>query len=98
MTEGHNSETFDFEKTCRLAHLDVPEGEKDAMKHSIEDVLGYMDTLNQLDINDLEPSSHASESGSYLREDTARQATDLLMEQTAPDWQEGAFWVPTIKA
>lgn len=88
---------FDFEKTCRLAHLDVANDDKQAMENSINDVLGYMKTLNNLPIDHLEPSSHAAENNSYLREDEPIKHSELLMEENAPDWQESAFWVPQLK-
>ena len=92
------ADSFDFEKTCQLAHLNVAENEKEAMKRSIEDVLGYMETLNNLPIDNLEPSSHASEQETFMREDEPVNHSDLLIEENAPDWQEGAFWVPQLKA
>ncbi|MEK9657556.1 MAG: Asp-tRNA(Asn)/Glu-tRNA(Gln) amidotransferase subunit GatC [bacterium] len=92
------TESFDFDKTCTLAHLEVPEDQKEAMKKSIDDVLGYVETLNKLPINHLAPSSHAAENELYLREDKPVKHHGLLMDENAPDWQEGAFWVPQLKA
>ena len=93
-----SKDAFDFERTCQLAHLDVPQSEKAAMKQSIQDVLGYMETLNKLDIDHLEPSSHAAEQETLLREDIIVKHDDLKMEENAPDWQDEAFWVPQLKA
>eukprot|EP01047_Picozoa_sp_COSAG01_P023605 COSAG01_NODE_1433_length_10317_cov_590.337366_8_plen_98_part_00 len=89
---------FDLDKTCRLAHLEIDDNETTAFKAQIEAILHDVSTLNKLDLDHLEPSSHASDAPSSLRKDEPIINNDLKPEQNAPDWQDHAFWVPKIKA
>lgn len=86
----------DLDHIIRLAHLSVDPGLKDTYLRQLQDVLGYMEQLNQLDLNEFEISHDDVESPSVLREDRVNDSEPLPLEKNAPKWDEQAFEVPRI--
>ena len=86
----------DIEHVAKLAHLEIDEARKDLYLKNLSEVLTYMDQLNELDVSGIEPSAHASETGTQLREDVVVEQNDLDIEGNAPIWEMGAFRVPKI--
>ncbi len=67
------------------------------MQEDLSAVLAYVDKLNQLPTDDLEPTAQVGEAGTPLREDriTNQPETEALLAN-APDRQGGFFRVPRI--
>ena len=86
----------DLEKTASLAHLNLTEHNKEAYLTQFNDILNQVDTLNQLDLDNITPLTTVIEQTHYQRDDTPVKPPDLLLEQNAPQWQENAFRVPRI--
>lgn len=80
---------------AELSRLEVPEGERQAMTAELERILAYMDVLNQLDTDGVEPMSHVFPVKNVLREDQvapSQERAELLAGSPAPDGE--AFLVP----
>lgn len=78
-----------------LSRLSLPETEKTALTAQLERVVTYMDVLNQLDTDGIEPLSHVFPVKNVLREDAVLPSQDraeLLANAPAPDPE--AFLVP----
>ena len=88
----------DLEKTAGLAHLRLPADKKDRYLQQLNDILDQVETLNQLDLETVSPLTTIVEQDQYKRDDVAVLPGDLLCENNAPSWEEGAFKVPKIKA
>lgn len=78
-----------------LSRLKLPQEEKLRMMGELEQIIGYMDVLNQLDTRENEPMSHTFPVKNVLREDEVipsfpREA--LLANAPVPD--EEAYLVP----
>ena len=86
----------DLEHVIKLAHLEVDPAEKEKYLKQLTNILGYMEQLNELDLSNIDPSSYASDRGTFLREDEVKQSEDLLLEKNAPKWENGCFRVPKI--
>jgi aspartyl-tRNA(Asn)/glutamyl-tRNA(Gln) amidotransferase subunit C len=78
-----------------LSRLSLPEEEKTKMAGELEQIIGYMDILNQLDTADIEPMSHTFPVKNVLREDVVEDFNghDLLLSN-APAHDAEAFLVP----
>lgn len=61
----------DVTKIATLARLDVPEEQKSALAQQMNGILGYIEMLNELDTDGVEPTSHAIPIGTAWREDVA---------------------------
>lgn len=78
-----------------LSRLSLPEDEKIPMTAQLERIIAYMDVLNQLDTQNVEPMSHVFPIKNVTRPDTIEPSSDraqLLAGAPVPD--EEAFLVP----
>ena len=88
---------MDIEKVARLARLELSEEEKVTFGNQLEQVLNYMEQLNQLDTTGVEPTSHAIPLSNVFKEDEVKPS--LSQEEVlaiAPDKENGHFKVPKI--
>lgn len=87
----------DVQRVARLARLEVTaEEEADVVTH-LDKVLAYVDTLKELDTEGIEPTAHAVDVPSPLREDrvTNTPQTEALL-RNAPAREADFFKVPKI--
>lgn len=88
---------IDIEKVARLARIKLSEEEKVIFGNQLEQVLNYMEQLNQLDTKAVEPTSHAIPIFNIFREDEVRPS--VSREEVlgiAPSQEDGHFRVPRI--
>ena len=86
----------ELDRVIHLAHLTVDPKKKTAYLKQLQDILSYMDTLNQIDVSHEPASVHAAQSSTLLRDDVVQDPQDLLLERNAPKWDDNAFEVPSI--
>jgi aspartyl-tRNA(Asn)/glutamyl-tRNA(Gln) amidotransferase subunit C len=81
---------------ARLARLQLSEQEVDRMAGEMSTILGHVETMNELDLEGVEPTSHVVELQNVLREDVPRDCLprERALDQ-APDTADGGFRVPT---
>jgi aspartyl-tRNA(Asn)/glutamyl-tRNA(Gln) amidotransferase subunit C len=81
---------------ARLARLQLSEQEVDRMAGEMSTILGHVETMNELDLEGVEPTSHVVELQNVLRQDVPRDCLprERALEQ-APDAADGGFRVPT---
>ena len=80
---------------ARLSRLELQPGEKRAMTEELERIVAYMDVLDRLDTQGVEPMSHVFPVKNVLREDEvepSQSRDELLAGSPAPDKE--AFLVP----
>ena len=80
---------------ARLSQLELEAGEKRAMTAELERIVAYMDVLNRLDTQGVEPMNHVFPVKNVLREDEvipSQTRGELLAGSPAPDQE--AFLVP----
>ena len=87
----------EVEHVARLARLELTEDEQAQMTARLDAILDYMEKLNGLDTDGVEPTTTVIPMGSALREDEVRPSLDREEAlANAPD-REGAFFrVPRI--
>ena len=86
-----------IEHLGRLARLSVSDDEKILFAKQIDNILHYMDKLNELDTGNIEPTSHVISLSNVVREDLREDSLDredALMN--APDKTDKFFRVPKI--
>ncbi len=78
-----------------LAKLELSEDEKAQAKEDMGRMLDYMDKLNELDTEGVEPMSHVFPMDNIFRQDvvTNGDARDALLSN-APQKKDGAYMVP----
>ena len=87
----------DVQRVASLARLRLTAEEKDQLTEQLDNILQYMDKLNQLDTSHVEPLAHVVDIVNAFREDkvTNRPNIDALLAN-APARDETFFQVPKI--
>ena len=79
-----------------LAKLDIEDGEKEQVRSDMEKMLDYVDTLNELDTNGVEPLVQAIGSENVFREDVVTNGDEKeSMLANAPEKKDGQYLVPS---
>jgi aspartyl-tRNA(Asn)/glutamyl-tRNA(Gln) amidotransferase subunit C len=81
---------------ARLARLRLSEDEVGRMSSELSSILDHIEKLEELDLDDVEPTSHVVEVENVLREDKPRPSwpRERILDG-APDVAEGGFRVPS---
>lgn len=90
--------TKDVHYVANLARLQFEEEEAEGLKEDMNKILGYMETLNELDTSNVEPLEHVTDvTASTFRKDEAGEPVsheDAL--KNAPDADSDYFRVPRV--
>lgn len=84
-----------IEYVAALTKLKLEEEQKEKTIEDLNRILTYIDTMNELDTDGIEPMSHAFELKNVFREDvvTNEEYTEALLAN-APVKKDGCFVVP----
>ncbi len=86
-----------IEHLSRLARVALTEEEKFRYGNQLDNILHYVEKLNELDTKGIEPTSHVVSISNVMREDALRHSLnreDALMN--APDKTDAFYRVPKI--
>lgn len=82
---------------ARLARLSLSPDELSVMTGQMDAILGYVDTLNQLDTGGIVPTSHAVPMDNAFRADQVVPSLGIAAAlQNAPQATDGCFQVPKV--
>ena len=87
----------DLQHAVKLARIELTVEEEARLGTQLGDILKYVDKLNELDVEGVEPTAHAVPLTNVLREDEPRESLsheDAL--RNAPKTVSGLFIVPKI--
>ena len=87
----------DVEYVASLARLEFSEKEKEKLTHELNEILRYVEKLNELDTEKVEPLSHVIELGNVFRDDEVKSsiAQEEALEN-APAKNDKFFKVPKV--
>ena len=86
-----------IEHLARLARLSVSDNERTLFANQIDSILRYMDKLNELDTENVQPTSHVISLSNVVREDLPKdplKREEALMN--APERTDKFYRVPKI--
>lgn len=87
----------EVEYVAHLARLQISEGEKDKFTSQLNDILLYIDKLNELDTKGVDPMSHAIGVTNAFREDNVLDSIGTENSlANAPDARGEFFRVPKV--
>lgn len=87
----------DVEHVARLARLTLEPEELEAMTCQMDAILGYVDKLNELDTEGIEPTAHAVPMANAFREDVNKPSIGIERAlQNAPQSGDDCFIVPKV--
>jgi len=87
----------DVAYVARLCRIDLDQHDLDAFVPHMQEILAYVDKLNQLDTAHIEPTPHVLPMSNVTAEDSPAASiprADAL--QSAPESADGFFLVPPI--
>jgi aspartyl-tRNA(Asn)/glutamyl-tRNA(Gln) amidotransferase subunit C len=87
----------DVEHIAELARLKFADAEIDGYTEQLNEILNYIEKLNELDTENVEPLSHPVEGNNVFREDGVKPSisTEEALKN-APEKDEQFFIVPKI--
>jgi aspartyl-tRNA(Asn)/glutamyl-tRNA(Gln) amidotransferase subunit C len=85
-------------KLEKLSHLKIDDSKKAEVMQQLTGILDYVDNLNELDTEALDPTFSTLDGGTPLREDTPREVNDIAKDilSHAPQARDDFFIVPAI--
>ena len=87
----------DVEYIAKLARLEFTEEEKEKFTRQFNEILAYMEKLNELDTSNVKPLSHVNELSNVFRNDEVKPGlTPEQALQNAPAKTEKFFKVPKV--
>ena len=82
---------------AHLARLDLDADSIEKFAGQIDEILGYIEKLKQVDTENIKPTSHAIFLTNAFREDKEREHLDREQAlANAPESEEGNFVVPKV--
>ncbi len=85
------------EYVANLAQLTLDDATKDRLAGELQDILGYIERLDELDTTGVEPMMHAIDVSNVMREDTVEQwMTREQALMNAPETDGEYIIVPRI--
>lgn len=87
----------DVRYIANLARLNLKDDEIERYQHDMNQILGYMEQLNQVDTADVAPLEHVYEpSTAYRRDEAATPLPHADVLKNAPDADSDYFRVPRV--
>lgn len=84
-------------KIAGLARLEFKDEEVEKFQTQLNDILDYVEKLSEVNVEGIEPLSHALELKNAFREDEVKKSIpNELAVENAPEEEDGAFIVPKI--
>jgi aspartyl-tRNA(Asn)/glutamyl-tRNA(Gln) amidotransferase subunit C len=89
----------DVLRVAELAHLTLTDAEVETFARQLEDILDWVNQIQQADTDGVEPTAHASEATAAWREDAVAPSLgreDILERAPEAAAEAGLFRVPTV--
>jgi aspartyl-tRNA(Asn)/glutamyl-tRNA(Gln) amidotransferase subunit C len=86
-----------IEQIANLSRIKLTEDEKDIFREQLTDILGYIEKLNELDTDDVQPMAYATSIKNVFREDQQKSSfprQEIL--ELSPSSANGFFKVPKV--
>jgi aspartyl-tRNA(Asn)/glutamyl-tRNA(Gln) amidotransferase subunit C len=87
----------DVEKVAKLSKLQFSDAEKEKFRIQLDQIITYVQKLNELDTENVEPTYYVQHSEDMLREDKVDKSLSReKVLENAPDQSHGFFRVPKV--
>ncbi|MBM3243585.1 MAG: Asp-tRNA(Asn)/Glu-tRNA(Gln) amidotransferase subunit GatC [Candidatus Omnitrophica bacterium] len=85
------------EYVANLARIDLKEKELERLSGQLIDILGFIDKLKKVNVDNVSPTSHAIEVNSVLRDDVTKVSLPIGKALfNAPSKNNNSFIVPKV--
>ncbi|BFH67036.1 Asp-tRNA(Asn)/Glu-tRNA(Gln) amidotransferase subunit GatC [Paenibacillus dendritiformis] len=87
----------DVEHVAKLARLNLTDEEKARYTEQLNAILKYAEKLNELDTDDVPPTTHVLPIRNVMRDDAVRPSLPIeKVMLNAPQEEDGQFQVPAV--
>jgi len=87
----------DVRHVAKLGALEIADSELETIKNQLNEILGYVATLQTIPSSGIEPTSHIHGAQNFFRDDIIKQSLPTEeLEKNAPDWLDSFYKVPRI--
>lgn len=87
----------ELEKLAKLARLRIEDSERAALVHSLNEILGFVEHLNKVQLEDVVPLSHPLDMYQRLRTDEVGERDESEhLQAIAPESHDGYYLVPKV--
>ena len=88
----------DLENVAVLSRLAIPADKEEQYTNQLNDVLTYMENLNSINTDDVQPIAHVLPISNVFRDDVVKESLDRdLALSNAPLKDDGYFKVPKMR-
>lgn len=88
---------MDIDHAAKLARLNISKKEKELFSGQVQNIIQYIEKLNELDTTSVEPTAHILPINNVFREDSLRESLPRHYAlQNAPQKDEDFYRVPRI--
>jgi aspartyl-tRNA(Asn)/glutamyl-tRNA(Gln) amidotransferase subunit C len=87
-----------LDKLAKLSSIELEDSRRDGLKKELEDIVNFVENLNELDVSHVDATFTTIEGGTPLREDESRDSTEVSQHilKHAPKTEDDSFVVPKI--
>ena len=88
-----------IENIAKLSSLEICEEKKDGLKQELEEIVNFVENLNEIDVSHVEATFTTISVGAPLREDVAYNDSKLsqhIISHSPKSDEDGYFVVPAI--
>ena len=90
-------ESADVEKIAHLARLGIDAGDITGYARRLSEILAFVEQLNAVDTDGVEPLAHPLEASQRLRPDVVTEVNEReIFQQVAPRTEDGLYLVPKV--
>ncbi|MFZ3577819.1 Asp-tRNA(Asn)/Glu-tRNA(Gln) amidotransferase subunit GatC [Virgibacillus sp. DJP39] len=87
----------DVKHVAHLARLAITEDEAEKFTKQLSKIIHYAESLNEVDTDHIEPTTHVLDYNNVFRKDEPKQwTTQEEALKNAPDKKDGHFRVPSV--
>lgn len=88
----------EIEHIANLSRLSLSEDEKELYSHQLSDVLAYVEQLNEVDTDNVEPTANVTGLENVWRGDEVESSgiSHDDIAKNAPEFEKGSFIVPGV--
>ncbi|MBT2287209.1 Asp-tRNA(Asn)/Glu-tRNA(Gln) amidotransferase subunit GatC [Paenibacillus polymyxa] len=87
----------DVQHVAKLARLNLTAEEEQTLTGQLNAILKYAEKLNELDTEDIEPTTHVLHVSNVMREDETKESLSIeQVMRNAPEEEDGQFKVPAV--
>ena len=93
-----NTQKIDIDYVANLARIELSKEEKIKLGSQLNDIIGYFDKLNAVDVEGVEPMAHAHKVFNVWREGDQPDQTYTadILKKLAPEYRDNQVVVPKV--